>query len=147
MRLLNTYRAVATLILALTALHGTIAPAVAQMARQSRICRSLLPVLNPREARLTVLSVQTVGSGDGVVVSYDVSIPDSSRIRSRRLICAFAKRKGSPEDLMLVSSDGRVLGVPRLTFLKRFYLRSRDAEVADEGLQLPPAELQRQKVE
>ena len=122
-------------------------PSGAQTARQARICRSLLPVLNPRDARLKVLSTQTVGPGDGVAISYDVSLPDVARTRNRRLVCAFAGRKTGSDELMLVSSDGRILGLPRLTFLKRFYLRSREADGADEKLQLPPAELQRQKLD
>lgn len=128
------------------ALYGS--PIEAQSAAHGRICRSIVPVLNPRDAKLTILSTEPIGRADGVVVTYDMVAPGAPRPRARRLVCAFTKRAQGSEELLMVASDGRVLGVPRLTFLKRYYLRSRDAESAEAALQQAPAagkELQRPK--
>lgn len=127
------------------ALHG--APTEAESAAQGRVCRSIIPVLNARDAKLTIVSTEPVGRTDGVIVTYDAVVPGASRPRLRRLVCAFTKRAQGVEELLMVASDGRVLGVPRMTFLKRYYLRSRDAESAEAALLQPPAakELQRPK--
>lgn len=131
-------------MLLLALLHIGPTPVAAQSSRQARLCRSLLPVFNPATAAIRVSSTQTIGGGDGVIVNYDVSELGGRRQRGRRVVCAFARHRDGPDELLLVSSDGRVLGLPRLLFLKRYYLRSRDAAAADEILQLP-VELQHQK--
>ena len=42
-----------------------------------------------------------------------------------------------PDDLLALSSDGRVLGPARLAFIKRFWLVSREAREADSALAEP----------
>lgn len=131
-------------VLAIAGLAASQQPALADRATQARICRSIVPVVNPRGARLKVVATNPIGQADAISISYDSTAPNAARTVSRRLICAFAQRRGAAEELTLVSSDGRILGVPRLTFLKRFYLRSPEALAADTGMELPrPAELQR----
>lgn len=106
------------------------APALAGTEHQARICRSLIVVLNPKDARITIASSRAIGFEDGVTLTYDTEMP-GDRHRFRRLTCAFANPKSSSPELIAVSSDGRSLGPVRLTFLKRFWLKSQDAARAD----------------
>lgn len=131
-------------VLAIAGLAASHQPALADRTTQARICRSIVPVVNARGARLKVVATTAIGQADAISISYDATAPNASRTVSRKLICAFAQRRGAAEELTLVSSDGRILGVPRLTFLKRFYLRSPEALSADTSMELPqPVELQR----
>ncbi len=130
-------------VLALAGLAAAHQPAFADRATQARVCRSILPVVNARGARLKVVATNAVGQSDAISINYDATAPNAARTINRKLICAFTQRRGGAEELMLVSSDGRILGVPRLTFLKRFYLRSSEAAAADTAIELPAYELQR----
>lgn len=122
-------------VVAVAAATGTVwGPAVgAPGDRKGRICRSLLLVLNPPQARLTIESSRGIGFDDGVTLIYDADVPGDRR-RLRRLTCAFAKPRSSRPELIAVSSDGRSLGPARLAFLKRFWLASPDAARADSVL-------------
>ena len=131
------------IVTALALLAACIQPAVAQSPAQARVCRSLLVVLNPGDARIKVVSTGPVGREDGVVLSYDVTLPptraNAQRTRNRRLMCTFSKRRSGGDELLMVASDGRLLGVPRLAFLKRYWLRSPEANRVDELLDASPA--------
>lgn len=115
------------------ALGPPVVPAAAGSEQQARVCRSLLLVLNPRDARITIASSRSVGFDDGVTLTYDAEVP-GQRPRLRRLTCAFARSQSSMPELIAVSSDGRSLGPARLAFLKRFWLNSQDAAKADRGI-------------
>lgn len=123
-----------TLAVALAAVVGPpFRSATAAPDQQARICRSLLLVLNPPDARISVSSSRVVGFEDGVTLAYDVEAPNM-RHRFRRITCAFSRSRTLAPELIAVSSDGRTLGPARLTFLKRFWLNSPDAAKAERAI-------------
>ena len=119
------------------ALAVTLAAIVhADSSSQARACRSILLVLNPAGSELQVLSSNPTSTGQGVVLSYS-STPPGQRQRNRQLMCVFGRNRLGPDDLLVLSSDGRVLGPARLAFIKRFWLVSREAREADSALAEP----------
>lgn len=98
-------------------------------AGQARICRSVIPALNPSDARFEVGRIAPLGSGDGVRVNYRVEVPGGPS-RYRFVECRFsAGNRASPERgaLIAVSTDSGRIGELRLQLLKRFWLEAEGA--------------------
>ena len=112
---------------------GALSAASPFVDQQARLCRSILLVLNPAKARITVEASRIVGFDDGVTMTYEAEVPGERR-RARRITCAFAKTRARGPELIAVSSDGRSLGPARITFLKRFWLASPDAAKAEAAI-------------
>jgi branched-chain amino acid transport system permease protein len=93
---------------------------------QARTCRSVIPALNPSDARFEIGRVVSAGSGDGVRVNYRAEVPGGPS-RDRFVECHFsAGNRASPERGVLigVSTDSGRLGELRLQVLKRFWLEA-----------------------
>jgi branched-subunit amino acid ABC-type transport system permease component len=96
-------------------------------AEQSRVCRTILPALNP-DARIAVRAVESGPYARTVRVRYDVEQADRAP-QERWIICRFAAEGLSPnkaELTDLVTEEGPVSGAS-LYLLKRFYLETPDA--------------------
>ena len=57
-------------------------------AGQARICRSVIPALNPSDAAFDIVRIVALASGEGVRVDYRARVPDGPS-RSRFLECRF----------------------------------------------------------
>jgi len=91
---------------------------------QLRLCREVIPALNPdgTELREMRYGPSTLGPG-GVRIDYVARAPgEASRVRY--VACGFAGRTFSADrlDLVAVETDSGPLGEARLYYLKRFWL-------------------------
>lgn len=105
---------------------------------QLRLCRSIIPALNPDDTQLREMRFGPSALGqEGVRIDY-VARPPGEASRVRYLVCGFAGRAFSADrlDLMAVDTDSGPLGDARLYYLKRFWLAS--GAGAGEGA-APPA--------
>jgi branched-subunit amino acid ABC-type transport system permease component len=101
-------------------------------ADQARICRTILPVLNPEGSEIRVLRQTAMSDGPRLRVDYQVHKPGSAR-RSRFVICQFAGMPKAPggHELAGVATEHAKLGEAELFFLKRFWLDTSEAQVSD----------------
>ena len=98
-------------------------------AGQARICRSVIPALNPSDAAFAIGLISPLGTGDGVRVQYRAQVPDGPS-RDRFLECRFAGgNRASPDRgaLLGVSTESGPIGELRLQLLKRFWLEAEGA--------------------
>jgi len=105
-------------------------------SEQLRVCREVIPAVNPDGTELRELRY-AVGL-PGLRIDYEARAPgETSRVRY--VACAFAGRTFSADrlDLTAVETDSGGLGDAQLYFLKRFWLGS--APDAGEGLGGEPA--------
>jgi branched-chain amino acid transport system permease protein len=112
---------------------------------QLRLCRDVIPALNPDDTELREVRYAASALGRaGVRIDY-VARPPGGASQVRYVACGFAGRTFSADrlDLVAVETDSGPLGEARLYYLKRFWLGSpgrggeRDAEPA--VLVLPPS--------
>lgn len=111
---------------------------------QARLCRRVLPALNPDWTEIRELKATPSADGrPGIRIEYTARAPDGSH-RSRFAACRFAGRVFEPGrlDLVAVETDEGLLGEARLLFLKRFWLADviaqPDWEVASWAVRVPP---------
>lgn len=118
-------------------------PVLAQSTAQSgsddaasRVCRSIIMVINPASTGIDITSTLRIGEANAVAISY-IARPASGLPRSRKIVCSFQEKGGSlrkNRELVNVTSDGSPLGPARLRFLLRFWIGSRDADAAAHAL-------------
>ena len=101
-------------------------------ADQARICRSLVPALNPAGAQVEIVRVAPTDRAGRVRVTYSVADPPRGRAQ-RYVECTFrgdslSRAKG---ELVAVSTERGRLGDAAFLFLERFYLRSPEATLED----------------
>lgn len=104
-----------------------------------RTCRSIIAVVNPATSALDVTSTLRIGEANAIAISY-VARPPAGVPRNRKIVCTFKDDGGTfrrTRTLTAVTSDGRPLGPVRMRFLQRFWLASRDADVAARQLDTP----------
>jgi branched-subunit amino acid ABC-type transport system permease component len=101
---------------------------------QIRICRQTLPALNPDNATFRILRSAPLPQGDGVAITYEATGTRSPR-RDHIVACRFAasKLQAHQQILTMVSDDGEPLGPASLYMLRRFWLNTPDAAMADPG--------------
>jgi branched-chain amino acid transport system permease protein len=95
-------------------------------SEQLRLCREVIPALNPDGGEIREMRYAPSRLGEaGVRIDYVVRAPGEAD-RVRRLDCGFAGRTFSAErlDLIAVETDGEPLGEAQLYYLKRFGLGS-----------------------
>jgi branched-subunit amino acid ABC-type transport system permease component len=120
------------ILLLLAAILAGCAPSID--AEQARICRQALPALNPDHVALRILRAAPLAAGNGVVITYEAAGPGQRR-RDHRVTCQFATSTGAAGERLLtrLSQDGEPLGGASLYLLKRFWLDTPDAALADPG--------------
>lgn len=97
---------------------------------EARTCRQMVPALNPSGSTIEVLGTRLLRDGR-VGIVYAARGPNT-KPAPRTIVCAFSRDETIPGDrLVSVWSDGKQLGDIRLTLLKRFWLKTQDAAVAD----------------
>jgi branched-subunit amino acid ABC-type transport system permease component len=93
---------------------------------QLRLCREVIPALNPDGSELREMRYGPSALGrEGVRIDYVARAPgEASRVRY--VVCGFAGRIFSADrlDLTVVETDSGPLGDARLYYLKRFWLGS-----------------------
>lgn len=94
-------------------------------ADDERICRAILPAINPAGAQITV-SRSFVEDGT-VHINYQTTL--DRRMRHRFVVCQFGSRPSltSPRELVAVTTEQGAMSAASLLFLKRFYLASPEA--------------------
>jgi branched-chain amino acid transport system permease protein len=108
-------------------------------SEQLRICRDVIPALNPDGIEIHELRYRPPGSDmPGVRIDYVARAPGEAD-QVRYVACAFAGRTFSADrlDLVAVVTDSGRLGDARLYYLKRFWLAS--PEGAGERARAEPA--------
>ncbi|HUG60358.1 MAG TPA: branched-chain amino acid ABC transporter permease [Methylomirabilota bacterium] len=110
-------------------------------AEKARLCRTVLPALEPHGRIVVDTEERDPAVRDVVRIAYSVDAGDG--VRRGTLRCAFGggRLDAGRLDLVAVDLDDRLLGDARLLFLKRFWLG--DPEASSEGvrrLELPPAD-------
>lgn len=99
-------------------------------AHEARICRMLIPAINPPESSFQVQST-TKAPGGGVEVRYAVRTA-SGHQRTRTLLCRFGTVLFDTNDRLVAAwSDGKELSEVRLAILKLFWLGSQESAAAD----------------
>lgn len=91
-------------------------------AGQARVCRSVIPALNPADAAFEIVRTLPLASGDGMRVEYVAQVPGGPS-RTRFLECRFAGGSRASSDrmgLLGVTTEAGPLGELRLQLLKRF---------------------------
>jgi len=102
-------------------------------AEQARVCRSVLPALNPGAA-ITVERIQTGPVARSLRVDYLAEYPDRP-ILQRFAICQFMAEGLSPNKAELeglATEEGQLPGA-NLYFLKRYYLDTPEGMAGDPG--------------
>lgn len=94
-------------------------------ADDARLCRAILPVLNPAGAQIAV--IRSFTENGNVHIEYRVSL--NGRTRARLIVCRFAESGVLPgaRELTGVVTEQGAMGEASLLFLKRFYLTSPEA--------------------
>ncbi len=103
-------------------------------ADQARLCRSLIPALNPAGAAIEV--VRTVPTDQAGRIRVYYAATDAARGRGNRFVeCTFRgdALSRSRGELVAVATERGRLGEASFLFLERFYLRSPDATLDDPG--------------
>ena len=112
-------------------------------AGQARVCRSVIPALNPADAAFEIVRTLPLASGDGMRVEYVAQVPGGP-LRTRFLECRFAGGSRASSDrmgLLGVTTEAGPLGELRLQLLKRFWLEAEGAAADPEpapGASLAP---------
>jgi branched-subunit amino acid ABC-type transport system permease component len=112
-------------------------------AGQARICRSVIPALNPSGVAFDIVRIVALASGEGVRVDYRARVPDGPS-RSHFLECRFSPgSRASPDRgaLIGVTTESGRLGELRLQLLQRFWLEAEGAAADPEpvpGASLSP---------
>lgn len=117
------------MLLAAASLGGCV---VLEDADEARLCRSIIPALNPEAADIGVVSTQRLLNARGVKVLYRAQ-EHAAEPRLRSLACTFAANRGGALDashLVRVETEAGVLGDLRLHVLRRFWLE-REGGAAD----------------
>jgi branched-chain amino acid transport system permease protein len=114
-------------------LSGLAACGISVDAEQTRICRSVLPALNP-EGRIRVVRVEKGAFPDSLRLGYEVERVDRAPL-DRTVTCRFAAAGLSPNktELVGVLTETGPLSEANLYFLKRFYLATPEGVVGDPG--------------
>lgn len=102
-------------------------------AEEARMCRSILPALNPSLAGLKILATHSLADGRGVKILYQIET-EMNGVVPRSLACTFsADRTGAllPRHLEGVATESARLGPVRLYFLRRFWLEGVGTLAAD----------------
>jgi branched-chain amino acid transport system permease protein len=101
-------------------------------ADQARICRTAVPVLWERAARIQIIQQSDLADGIGVHLDFNVITADQPP-QLHHAECRFAgtAQSGARQQLTALSIDGQPLGEARLFFLRRFWLETNEAWVAD----------------
>lgn len=102
-------------------------------AEQVRVCRSILPALNPG-ARVSVTGTERGPVPRSVRLNYDVERTDRTSL-PRYSLCVFAAEGLSPNKAELVgvaTETGPIAGA-NLFFLKRYYLETPEGLAGDPG--------------
>lgn len=104
---------------------------------RARVCRMVLPALNA-EGAIRILHVGPAPRGDGLRVDYEVARPDRAPL-IRHVVCRFAPDGGSARraDLLGLSTERETVGGASLYLLKRYYLDTPEAVMADSGALSP----------
>jgi branched-chain amino acid transport system permease protein len=112
-------------------------------SEQARICRSVVPALNPG-LRVTVLRVEPGSLPRSVRVDYEVERIDRPPL-DRSLQCQFAGEGLSPRkaELVAVIADRGPISDTNLYLLKRFYLETPEGVSGDPGGGVPDANVAR----
>jgi branched-subunit amino acid ABC-type transport system permease component len=120
-------------LIAVAALVCTLsACATAIDASRARICRSIIPVLNPADAAVEIVRTHALAGGEGVRIDYLLRANAGAPHR-RFLECRFAaaSQASSERDTLTgVATEGGRLGPLRLYLLQRFWLE-REGATAD----------------
>lgn len=90
-----------------------------------RICRAVLPVLNPVGAQLTI--TRSFAEQGAIHLNYQATL--NGRVRNRFVVCQFARGGSMMEahELLRITTEQGVMNEASLLFLKRFYLTSPEA--------------------
>jgi branched-chain amino acid transport system permease protein len=96
------------------------------------LCRQLLPLMAPADATLRVEERRVEGAMVGF--RYRATTPEG-RTQARQLACRFAPEAlgAARLDIIAVVADGRPVPMASLLLLKRFWLPSVEATLADPG--------------
>jgi branched-subunit amino acid ABC-type transport system permease component len=102
-------------------------------AQQARICRSVLPALNP-DARIVVLRIVAGPVPRSLRIDYEASYRNRP-IVERFAICRFAAEGLSPNkaELVEIGTEQGPLSGASLYLLKRYYLESPEGVAGDPG--------------
>lgn len=126
----------AALVLVLIALAAVLAGCGSSVdSEQLRICREVIPALNPGGADVTQMRSSRAALGaQGVRIDYVARVAGEADA-ARFVECGFAGDTFSPERLNLVAvrTDEGPLADAQLFFIKRFWLGSADAASARVG--------------
>jgi branched-chain amino acid transport system permease protein len=103
-------------------------------SEQLRLCRDIIPALNPDGTELREL--RYAGGAPGIRIDH-VARPPGETSRVRYVTCGFAGRTFAADrlDLVAVETDSGALGDARLYYLKRFWLGSPERGAPGEGAQ------------
>ncbi len=114
-------------------------------AEQARICRIVIPALNPQGARIDIVRTVPGPGRSDITIDYRAE-GDGLPRRNRFTVCRFAAEDITTQraDLRGVATERGPLGDAAFYFLKRFYLSDPTAaaadprpEVASSGLEVP----------
>lgn len=126
------------LLVGAAVLVGAVAAIVhADQASQSRICRSIIPLLNPAGAELQMTNSAPTSGGQGLVLTYTAQLAGHPK-RTRQLMCVFNRNRLGPDELLGLSADGRLIGPIRLALIKRFWLPSAESRAAADAFDAMP---------
>jgi branched-chain amino acid transport system permease protein len=112
-------------------------------AGQARICRSIIPAINPDAAVIEIIRAAGLARGEGLRIEYSTAAQGTDP-RQRFIECRFGLGSlVSPErsTLIGVTTDAGPLGDVRLQLLKRFWLEAEGATADPEpvpGASLAP---------
>ncbi len=101
-------------------------------AEQARICRTVIPALNPDDARIEIVRTVPGPGRSDLTIDYRAEADGVPR-RNRVVVCRFAAETVSTQraDLRGVATERGPLGEAQFYFLKRFYLADPQAAAAD----------------
>jgi branched-chain amino acid transport system permease protein len=103
-------------------------------AEQARVCRSVLPALNPG-ATITVLRIQEGPAPRSLLVEYEARHPERP-ILDRFAVCQFAAEglSASKAELTGLGTEEGPLSGASLYLLKRYYLETPEGVAGDPGI-------------
>jgi branched-subunit amino acid ABC-type transport system permease component len=101
-------------------------------ADQARICRTILPVLNPQGSEIRVLRQTASSDAPRVRVDYQARAPRGT-LQRRFVICQFAGAPNTPGEHQLVgvATERARLGDAQMFFLKKYWLDTSEAQISD----------------
>ncbi len=99
--------------------------------RAARLCRTVIPALNPADAVFSLAEPRPGASRSSVRIAYTAQTPDG-RLRSREVSCRYAASKdGAQVRLTGVATERGPLAEANFYFLRRFYLEASDGPPPD----------------